>query len=222
MIPVTRPRKTSPPAWNRPMNHSAPSARAPKKPVGSSTCRVSAATAMSAARGVNGMIAPVESASREGQSVMLAWHLMWSSSGRARSMSCLRCRSWAPPRGRPARVYGQPSTSRAACSVVRRLEQRRGLPRRLAAAAGQVRRSSRSPLEHVDPHARSARAASRPRANVVKPLRRDRVADDAVARRRRWRRTPGRRGSACRRRRRSPCRACAASRTSALKAIDCW
>src|SRR4051812_31626312 len=37
MMPVRRPMKTSPPAWNSPMNHCAASASTPKRPVGLST-----------------------------------------------------------------------------------------------------------------------------------------------------------------------------------------
>src|SRR5688572_26828911 len=58
MIPVTSPRKTSPPAWNSPMNHSAPLARAPITPVGSSTVGCSEARVMLVAARMDGMVTP--------------------------------------------------------------------------------------------------------------------------------------------------------------------
>src|SRR6476661_8580736 len=96
MMPVTRPMKTSPPAWKSPMNHSAALPRAPKKPVGSSTEGWAAITV--AANAVSGMIAPHRVGPRLGP-VRDACRASCSLHRRAPRSMALRCRGfWAPPR----------------------------------------------------------------------------------------------------------------------------
>ena len=70
--------------------------------------------AMVAAKDVNGMITPVDSASREASSVMLAWHQWVLERSNAR-VPASPGRSWVPPRDRRARFYDT-GTSRGAAS----------------------------------------------------------------------------------------------------------